>query len=1162
MATKRKRPKTNNTSDGRSPKRAKTKGETKPNAKVQGDSAEPQRKPREEAVAHAPGRDRSVKKALLAQYFARVDTLRAYLLTRLPATSRLRRKKLSAVGKQENATEVEKLLSHVLDSTLVACASGTNADGFSSGPVLDDGERARLRMTFSQTKGADESYVTVSNAAEGVFAPQSEIVDFVVWLLFERSRKTGGSKGYSSFPDNVICHGFQRGQRPPVWDLHQQIADANAKSLPTYTIPGVYAARNPQNAQTLKEAPWPQLLAILGASAEKIMTDLLLDCSVFLPVEAGDGNYVQLTGKPLMETIFSTKTAGACPPTNTTATKTKQPSDITLSRTRMLYTTPGLSKAGKVRFGLQNRHILDQFPKLSKLPEESPRGHFLASVNKARTIRTVMHIFPKQFGLQNIFTSATDGGKLPRSLHHVFAREEEIVAKFGEEKLQEYNFQVPTPKRLRGTLLGLVEKMQTLHRKCSYAALLQYYCPDRSQGSIPAGDIPVTAPSGSTESSEKLADKKEPYPQQTGEDDRPGTKASKPLSPVPLVQLATPVRQVSAFCHAVFLKIVPDDFWGLGEVQVHNKAIFLKKIDMFVRLQRYEKLNFHSLLQGFKIAELPWLAPPKLKYCKLSKTDLDKRQEIFSEFLYFLFELLLIPLLATNFYVTESNVHRNQLFYFRHDVWRRISLPAMAAIKAGRLERVHAKNTAHMASARDLGFGKLRLVPKNMTVRAITNLSHCAPKKGGSGPAASINAVLRPVAAMLKLEMKEHPERLRSGMLSTRGMYSRLKDFKQRMHAKDKTIFYFAKVDVQSAFDTIPQEAMIKLFLSVPEHAAYHMEKHVEISATEYNDVLSAPAASRKTVGPRTTWKTIARPSDDLSGFHDAVQGSIAQNKCNTVFVDSAFRKTRDAESLARLAVTHIHQNIVKIGKKFYRQKEGIPQGSVLSAALCSYFYADLEEKELGFLGPADSSNEDCLLLRLIDDFLLITVDRSKAARFIEVMQRGHPKYGVTVNPSKILVNFRLEIGGKPVPRLPPGLPFPYCGTTIHCSTLDLAKDRKSKPQDLFNSITIEHTRSQGYQFQRRILNCFQIQSHHMFFDTSYNSRRTALRNLHSAFAETAGKMWAYARRMPKTKRPSTQLTIRTMEEIGQMAFGLLNSKTRAQQWPEYKFDVSKPHLR
>ncbi len=47
-----------------------------------------------------------------------------------------------------------------------------------------------------------------------------------------------------------------------------------------------------------------------------------------------------------------------------------------------------------------------------------------------------------------------------------------------------------------------------------------------------------------------------------------------------------------------------------------------------------------------------------------------------------------------------------------------------------------------------------------------------------------------------------------------------------------------------------------------------------------------------------------------------------------------------------------------------------------------------------------------------------------------------------------------------------------------------------------------------------------------MFFDTAYNTRRTTLHNLHSAFAETAGKMWAYARCLPKAKRPRAELTI------------------------------------
>lgn len=387
MASKRKCSKAN-AGDGQPQKRAKTKGAAKPKTQAQPGAAEhrpehqqenrqllqqPQQKQPKKAVAPTPRRDQAVKQDLLARYFARVETLRAYLLTRLPATSRLRRKKLSAVGKKIHATAVEKLLSHVLDTTLVACAGDSNGV-LDNGPASDDGDRAHLRETFSQTKRADESYVTVSNAAEGAFSPQSEvcvylparhfcfdlwltiqIVDFVIWLLFKRSKKNGGFKGYGGFPDNVICHGFQRGQRPPFWDANFGTTDAKPKTLPTCTIPGLYTVRSPQNAQTLKEAPWPQLLAILGASAEKIMTDLLLDCSLYLPVQAGDGNYVQLAGKQLFNAISDADLDGPDPQTEAAAAKIKQPSDITFSRNRMFYTKTTLTASSKVHFGLKSK---------------------------------------------------------------------------------------------------------------------------------------------------------------------------------------------------------------------------------------------------------------------------------------------------------------------------------------------------------------------------------------------------------------------------------------------------------------------------------------------------------------------------------------------------------------------------------------------------------------------------------------------------------------------------------------------------------------------------------------------------------------------------------------------------------------------------------------
>ena len=40
---------------------------------------------------------------------------------------------------------------------------------------------------------------------------------------------------------------------------------------------------------------------------------------------------------------------------------------------------------------------------------------------------------------------------------------------------------------------------------------------------------------------------------------------------------------------------------------------------------------------------------------------------------------------------------------------------------------------------------------------------------------------------------------------------------------------------------------------------------------------------------------------------------------------------------------------IVKIGSNYYRQSVGIPQGSVLSTILCSFFYGDLEKSFTAF---------------------------------------------------------------------------------------------------------------------------------------------------------------------------------------------------------------------
>lgn len=67
-----------------------------------------------------------------------------------------------------------------------------------------------------------------------------------------------------------------------------------------------------------------------------------------------------------------------------------------------------------------------------------------------------------------------------------------------------------------------------------------------------------------------------------------------------LTELAVPVAHVSAFCQAVLSKIVPHGFWGHADVQQHNRDTFLRNVDRFVKLRRFETISLHDVTQGVK----------------------------------------------------------------------------------------------------------------------------------------------------------------------------------------------------------------------------------------------------------------------------------------------------------------------------------------------------------------------------------------------------------------------------------------------------------------------------------------------------------------------------------------------------------------------------------
>lgn len=316
---------------------------------------------------HQPSQQ--VQHAVLVQYYAQVHTLRDWVLSKLPKSSKIRRKKLASLGLNNASlaapgktawSEEEIALGALLDTTLVAIR---HDGGLSDGEEAQDPDhRWEKWVAFSQG-GGDESNVTLSDGDQQRSAVelQSELVDYVIWLLFSREVKPG------TWPKHMLCDGFRKStvSRPlPHLQKPQGPGPGPSKSnTASSSIPGVFQVHPNHCVKALKEAPWPQLLALVGKAGQRIMLDLLLGCAVFVAVKAGKGNFSQLSGMQISEmnplTAGPPDLGGSSSPTatnsNSRTVESRLPSEIAFVRSRMFYARPALNARGLVHFGL--RHI-------------------------------------------------------------------------------------------------------------------------------------------------------------------------------------------------------------------------------------------------------------------------------------------------------------------------------------------------------------------------------------------------------------------------------------------------------------------------------------------------------------------------------------------------------------------------------------------------------------------------------------------------------------------------------------------------------------------------------------------------------------------------------------------------------------------------------------
>lgn len=191
-----------------------------------------------------------------------------------------------------------------------------------------------------------------------------------------------------------------------------------------------------------------------------------------------------------------------------------------------------------------------------------------------------------------------------------------------------------------------------------------------------------------------------------------------------------------------------------------------------------------------------------LKHTKVQSADMPRKcsqvnnvadamkHEIVEKWIFWLFSCLVVPLLQANFYVTESERGKQDVFYFRKSIWKKVM-----NLNDQNYRPLNDASVRNIIGKRSFGFSRVRLRPKGNGVRVLANLKASSrmpvkehslkvlscgllgklslhPRHVKYDTFKSVNNVLRDLHAFLKgLQMKK-PEKLGSSVFDYTMMFT------------------------------------------------------------------------------------------------------------------------------------------------------------------------------------------------------------------------------------------------------------------------------------------------------------------------------------------------------------------------------------------------------
>ncbi|XP_037079269.1 telomerase reverse transcriptase-like [Pollicipes pollicipes] len=192
---------------------------------------------------------------------------------------------------------------------------------------------------------------------------------------------------------------------------------------------------------------------------------------------------------------------------------------------------------------------------------------------------------------------------------------------------------------------------------------------------------------------------------------------------------------------------------------------------------------------------------------------------------------------------------------------------------------------------------------------------------------------------------------------------------------------------------------------------------------------------------------------------------------------------------------------VVLYGRRAFLFTCGIPQGGPLSSALCDLYYGAMLRRAANWCFPPEPQAA-LLLLRSVDDILLLTERRRAALCFHQMAQAGVEQFSCRMNPDKMRTNLFTD----------PGPEVAFVGSVFHTGTLEVSPDTAAYDGvDMRFTFRTVRLRRPGEYLRARLIYLATVRMTPLHWDPRVNSSERLWRSLRAHFVVTARRYGGYA---------------------------------------------------